>query len=296
MHSYWDDFFALKGLKDATDLAAALGKTGDGARLAAIRDEFRRDLYASLNTVISTRAIAYVPGSVELADFDATSTTTAIEPGGELASLPQPALREGFERYFRGVMARRDSVWEGYTPYELRTVGTFVRMGDRTRAHAVLADLMADRRPAEWNQWAEVVFRDPMTPRFIGDMPHTWVGSDFIRSTLDMFAYDRESDSALVVGAGVPESWASTAPGVVVRGLRTAFGPVDVTARTEGSVARVELGGAARVPPGGFVIRSPRAGSPRAVTVNGAPASARPGGETYEVVVRRLPAIVEFSY
>ncbi|HEV7785340.1 MAG TPA: coagulation factor 5/8 type domain-containing protein, partial [Thermoanaerobaculia bacterium] len=48
VHSYWDDFFALKGLKDAVDLATALGKSDEATRWAASRDEFRTDLQASL--------------------------------------------------------------------------------------------------------------------------------------------------------------------------------------------------------------------------------------------------------
>ncbi|HSN89510.1 MAG TPA: discoidin domain-containing protein, partial [Thermoanaerobaculia bacterium] len=41
VHSYWDDFFALRGLKDAADLARAMGKTEQAAQWARIRDEFR---------------------------------------------------------------------------------------------------------------------------------------------------------------------------------------------------------------------------------------------------------------
>ena len=48
MHSYWDDFFALKGLSDAADLAAMLGRTDDQRRIAALRDEFRHALLASI--------------------------------------------------------------------------------------------------------------------------------------------------------------------------------------------------------------------------------------------------------
>ena len=47
MHSYWDDFFALRGLKDAVDLARALGRP-KRRPLVVLRDEFRRDLYASI--------------------------------------------------------------------------------------------------------------------------------------------------------------------------------------------------------------------------------------------------------
>ena len=42
----------------------------------------------------------------------------------------------------------------------------------------------AGRRPAAWNQWPEVVHRDSLAPKFLGDLPHTWVGSDFVRSLL----------------------------------------------------------------------------------------------------------------
>src|SRR6185295_3794062 len=78
VHSYWDDFFALKGLKDAVELAQALGKTDEAARWSSIRDEFRGDLYASLRRVVYGAEIDYIPGSAELADFDATSTTIAV--------------------------------------------------------------------------------------------------------------------------------------------------------------------------------------------------------------------------
>ena len=62
---------------------------------------------------------------------------------------------------------------------------------------------MADRRPAAWNQWAEVVGRDPRKTRFVGDMPHGWIASDFIRAALDLFAYERDTDNALVLAAGL---------------------------------------------------------------------------------------------
>ena len=83
-------------------------------------------------------------------------------------------------------------------------MGTFVRLGWRQRAQELLDFFFADRRPPGWNQWAEVVGREPRQPRFVGDMPHGWVASDFIRSALDLFAYEREADNALVLAAGLP--------------------------------------------------------------------------------------------
>ncbi|HSN88760.1 MAG TPA: coagulation factor 5/8 type domain-containing protein, partial [Thermoanaerobaculia bacterium] len=178
VHSYWDDAFALRGLKDAADLAKALGRTEQAERWAAMRDEFRADFLASLRRTIDLHKIDYLPASVEKGDFDPTSTSILLAPGGELADLPQAPLHQTFERYYRESIARRDGTrqWENYTPYELRTLRTLLRLGWRDRAHELLDFFMNDRRPAAWNHWAEVVWREPRIPKFIGDMPHTWVG------------------------------------------------------------------------------------------------------------------------
>jgi hypothetical protein len=244
---------------------------------------------------MANHRIDFLPGSVELGDFDATSTTVAVTPVGERTQLPQAALERTFERYYQqSIRARREGrePWEGYTPYEWRTVGTFVRLGWKERAHEAIELFFSHQRPPAWNHWAEVVFRDPKTPRFIGDMPHTWVGSDFIRSTLDLFAYERDSDGTLVVGAGIPAEWVTRDPGVVIEGLRTYYGPLNLRMRGEGNTVRVRLGGGLRVPPGGVVVRSPLSRPIRRATVNGHPASA----SAEQVIINRLPAEIVLEH
>jgi hypothetical protein len=295
MHSYWDDFFALRGLKDAVELAHALSRPEE-AQLTALRDEFRRDLYASIQFAMAHRRIDFIPGAADLGDFDATSTTIAVAPVGELGLMPETvarALDRTFERYWEEFVARRDGTkpWENYTPYELRTVGTMVRLGKRERAHALLDWFFKDQRPAAWYQWAEVIWRDPAAPRFIGDMPHTWVGSDYIRSVLDMLAYEREADSSLVVGAGIPESWVMEKPGVTVRRLSTHYGPLSFTVRNEAGKARVSMSTGLTIPPGGIVVYSPFTAPVHEVRVNGAMSAIGPSGG---VLVRSLPAEVVF--
>lgn len=292
VHSYWDDFFALKGLKDAAEIAAMLGREEERRRWAATAEEFRRDLLASIGRTISQRRIDYIPGSVELADFDATSTTIALDPGGELAQLPRRELVRTFERYYEEFQRRKrpETAWDAYTPYEIRTVGTFVRLGWRERAHELLDFFLDSRRPAGWNQWAEVVGREPRRPRFIGDMPHTWVASDYVRSFLDFFVYERESDRSLVLAAGIPESWISAPGGVAVRGLKTRYGALDYSLVTSEGGIRMNLSGDLAVPPGGLVLSLPAkiATGDSKATVNGR-AVAAVGGE---VVIRELPARV----
>jgi F5/8 type C domain len=291
VHSYWDDFFALRGLADAAGLARALGKEDLAARWAAMRDELRTDLLASLRRTIAGRGLDYIPGSVELADFDPTSTAIALAPGGELADLPAAELRHTFERYHQDLERRlRGGDWTSYTPYELRNAGAFVRLGWRERAQQLLAAMMADRRPPGWNQWPEVVWRDPRYPGFLGDLPHAWVAAEYVRAFLDLLAYERESDQALVLAAGVPAAWAQGA-GLAVRGLHTLYGTLDYSLVESGSRVRLRIAGNLRLPPGGLAVQWPYAGE---ATVNGRPAARRGGHGAVpgELIVREIPADV----
>ncbi|HEX4780081.1 MAG TPA: discoidin domain-containing protein [Usitatibacter sp.] len=256
--SYWDDFWALTGYRDAVDIAAALGRRGDAARFARQRDRFRDDLHRSIAASMAAHRIDYIPGSADRGDFDPTSTTVALDPGGNAARLPRSWLDGTFERYWREFIDRRDGqrTWDAYTPYELRNVGAFVRLGWRDRAGSLLDFFMRDRRPEGWNQWAEVVGRDARAPRFVGDMPHGWVASDFIRATLDLFAYEREDGRSMALAAGVPLDWID-APGIAIAGLRTPWGPISYSLRRESAGTILAVPASSAVPPGGFVVGCP---------------------------------------
>ena len=292
VHSYWDDFWALRGLSDAADLAAALGRTEDAKRIRSSLDEMREDVHASIRRVISDRGLDFVPGSADLGDFDATSTTIAFDPCAEASRLPPRELENTFERYWKDFVARREdrAKFGAYTPYEWRVAGSMLRLGHRDRARALFDFFMADRRPRAWNHWAEVVFPGVRDPKSMGDMPHGWVGSDFIRAFLDLFAYERPEDGALVVGAGLPPEWLVTESGAGVSGLRTPWGALDLWMRADARGLRARLGGAMRVPPGGLVVAWPLAGRATSARVNG---RVVPANERGEIVVRELPAEIE---
>ena len=258
MHSYWDDFFALRGYKDAAEIARILGKP-EAARYAAERDTFQVDLHASIVLAMKNHKIDYVPGAAELGDFDATSTTIAVNPAGELGTSIEPAIRRTFDRYYANFIKRRDSgkPWDIYTPYEWRVAGTYVRLGQRQRAQALVDFFFRHQRPKEWHQWAEVVMQKEDSAHFIGDMPHTWVGSDFIRSALDMFAYERDTDSSLVIGAGIPASWTREGNGIGITRLSTHYGLLSYTMRATPRGMEVKIESGLRMPPGGIIVKPP---------------------------------------
>ena len=273
--SYWDDFWALTGYRGAARIAKALGRNADARTFAKQGDEFQRDLVRSIEASRAIHHVDYIPGSADRGDFDATSTTIALSPADGQSFLPAPWLDATFERYWREFADRRDGTrpWDAYTPYELRNVGAFTRLAWRDRTGALLGFFLAGRRPAGWNQWAEVVGREDRTPRFVGDMPHGWVASDYIRSVLDLFAYERD-DGSIALAAGVPLAWLE-GEGIAIENLRTRWGRIGYSLRREDASYVIAIPRSSAVPPGGFLVgtgkaarRITRAGSRTSVPVS----------------------------
>jgi len=292
MHSYWDDLWALRGFADAVDLARALGLDADRDRIAAIHREFADELRASVVTAMRTHTIDYVPGCADLGDFDATSTTIALSPVQAGDVLPAAAVQRTFERYWEFFDARRKGAeWDAFTPYEIRNVGAFVRLGWRGRAHELLQWFLGQQRSQAWRQWPEVVYRDARAQRFLGDLPHGWVGSDFIRSLLEMLAYEDEAAQALVLGHGIPTDWLG-GRGVAVRALPTPFGRLSYAARRDGGHVEMRVEAGLQVPPGGIVVRLPPLPDLRRVTVDGQRVTPTADGG---IVLRSLPTEIVWA-
>jgi hypothetical protein len=118
MHSYWDDFFALKGLKDAATAATVLGEKRSAHEYDSLVFAFRTDLYNSISLAMKYRKIDFVPGCVELGDFDPTSTSIALFPCGETKYVPEPAYMRSFDKYYDwfSQRSRNEIGWEAYTP------------------------------------------------------------------------------------------------------------------------------------------------------------------------------------
>ena len=255
MHSYWDNFWALAGWRDAALLARALGHAARDYELAAQQAEFSRELGQSLASTMAVHRIDHLPGAAELGDFDASSSTMIFSPAGAEGLVPPAVLAATWQRWWDEAQRRAIRTdWNEYTPYELRSVSALVRLGHIDRAHTMLDYFHADQRPAGWHHWAEVVDRQPRHPRFIGDMPHAWISSDYIRSALDLLAYERDSDQALVLAAGVPAAWLASGP-VSVQGLRTAFGALSYTLAQGGDTVALTLAPGLAEPPGGLWLQ-----------------------------------------
>jgi len=272
VHAYWDDFWGIRGLRDAAVMAEVLGDQAEAVRLSALRDSFSEQVRESLLATIARHGIDFVPGSVEFGDFDPAATSIAIALLDELHLLPEKETGNTYDKYLAGFRerARGSANWNNYTAYEIRIIGALVRLGRRREAVELAEYMLADRRIPPWNQWPEISWRDPLSPSFVGDLPHTWISAEYILAVCSLFAYEREADVSLVIAAGVAEEWLKGGVAVGVENLPTYYGKISCSLSLEGTDAlKVRIEGDLAVPKGGIVAKPPLPRPIRQVEING---------------------------
>ena len=232
VHSYWDDFWALRGVRDATDLARASGREESAQRWEALAARLAASLFRSIEATRAERKLAFIPGSIEWADFDPTATANAIYLLDVPEGLNRAAVERTFDIYLDDWHAKRNGTVPSpsYTPYEIRIIGALVRLGKRDAALELLRFFLSDRRPPPWNQWPEIAWKDQQAPAHVGDLPHTWIAAEYVLAVRSLFAYEREADRTLILAAGLAPEWIEGS-GVEVNEMRTLYGGLSYTLR-----------------------------------------------------------------
>jgi hypothetical protein len=287
VHSYWDDFWAIRGVRDAADLARVLRRDEAAEQWTALAARIERSLFASIDATRARRGLDFIPGSVEWADFDPTATANAIYLFDVPDGLDRAAVERTFEKYLADWRAKRSGqvAAANYTPYEIRIIGALVRLGRREAALELLRFFLSDRRPPPWNQWPEIAWRDHKTPAHVGDLPHTWIAAEYVLAVRSLFAYELEARRSLVLAAGLAPEWLEGA-GVEVKAMPTLYGALSyslrrIDARTlRFDIAKIDAP---------LILRPPLDSPPRSVLINGA-AVAPTAGDS--VTVANTPAEV----
>lgn len=266
-HSYWDNFWALRGWQDGAFAARLLGRKDIEQWSLEQYELLKEGVLNTIQATVKFKRIKFIPGAAELGDFDATSTAIGFEPCRIAHILPQDLLRNTFDMYYENLLTRFEPDWSGqYTPYEARSIMALVELGHVDRANVLLDYLIACRRPSDWNHLGEVVLGGYRVGGYIGDMPHTWVGSDLVNSVRGMLISER--DRHMVLLSGVTEGWLTDGEAIRLRKMPTHFGALTLTATMEENRFNVALEGSFDKLEG-ITLRWPRDETPSDVTVDG---------------------------
>jgi hypothetical protein len=238
-HSYWDAFWGLKGWHDGAWLSAALGNAEIETWARSQYAVLRESVWASIRSTIAWKKTDLMPASADKGEFDPTSTSNGINPCNQGDLMPPDVLERSFDQYLRDVRKRDEpgGRW-AYTPYELRNVTTYVYLNRPAEAGEMLGSMLQHRRPLEWQVLAEVIHSRLRHPGYLGDMPHTWVGTEYVHALINMLMHEADDHLALLPGA--QPAWLADG-GLRVSELRTIYGKLSMSARQEEDGMHVQL-------------------------------------------------------
>lgn len=240
VHSYWDDYWALKGWLDGRDAARALGEDDVANWCQTEYDQLRLSVARSIERTTALKRIDYLPASADLGDPDPTSLSIALFPCGQGDMLPRALLEKTFDAYYRDTVLPRllPGARYSYTPYEVRNIMSFAMLNQPTEADVLLSFLMQGRYPAGWRGFAEVVHSDKRSANYIGDTPHTWVGSGYVNTVLGLIFV--EGANRLELFNAMPASWWE-GEGLRLRHVPTNFGLLGLRARIQNRMLQVDI-------------------------------------------------------
>ena len=193
-------------------------------------------LYASIEATIADRGIRLRPGLGRVgrlrsrrdrhrARHDRCRAATARRPRSATATTSTSRASGG------GAAAR--STGTTTPPTRSASSARSCASGRRDDAHELLDFFLADRRPRAWNQWPEISWRDPRSPGHLGDVPHSWIGAEYVLAVLGMLAYESPGDGCARARSGCLR-------GLARRRWRRGGGPADLvgTARLPAAARR----------------------------------------------------------
>lgn len=238
-YSYWDNFFALSAWRNCEYLANERGDTAVAAHAKAKGQEFAANLSRSLRMTADRLGSRFIHASADREDLDPSSTSIAFEPCRVEDVLPRDFLPATYDFVSDQIeLVGMPDFEESYTPYGIRNLNAFVSLGRFDDAFRLLSAALRWRRPSGWRSWAEVVWGEPQSPEYIGDMPHTWIGAEFATAIRRMLL--RENGDTLELFRAVPESWWE-GQGIRLHELPTAFGIANLRARRARVQAIIDL-------------------------------------------------------
>ncbi len=194
MHSYWDDFWALRGYKDAVEIAQWLGREDDAKRIRRVaRPVRRRPVRVAAQRHRARTASISCLARPSWAISTPPPPPSRLHPAASRDACREALLRNTFERYWHEFRraSRRQAQLGGL--HALRTAhGRRLRAARLARSRSSrrcsssspTASRAAGTSGPKWWRASRASRSSSATCRMPGSR------SDYVRSALDMFAYD----------------------------------------------------------------------------------------------------------
>lgn len=276
-HYYWDNLWAIIGLRELAYASDILGET-DSQWATAEADSINEAIRTSVTSLLGENP-PYLPVSVE------ELGTPAMARGSVPMVYPSDAfvadddfITRSFQYYFdewiaphNGGYVHREGQFWTYGGMEL--AHAFLRVGMESSLHAVLGWSLSNQTLDGVYAWAEQV--SPSGLGFTGgDMPHAWAAASFYTLARAMVLWEDGDTIRLFTHA--PTWWFEDGREVVIENLPTIYGQMTLRTSTDVTIIENAWRGTVRLtyrldgelPTGGIKWILPYA--PSTITGNGA--------------------------
>lgn len=275
---YWDDFWCIRGLRDAAFAARKLGRTEDAA---GIEREARTLLNAILNSIDAVQkahSIPYIPNGPKdvISSAMARGTSCAIWPC-DVLDPNDPLTRKSFNTYWDKWIARSEGGFEHkghYWPYAgLDLAMDYLILDQRERSNRILRWTLDHDSTDGFYSWPEGMYTKDLTLAE-GDMPHGWTCASYISLLRNMLV--RESSGDLLIFSGAPIEWFADGKEISFSGFSTEYGVIGCHVRSLSRELWLSFSGRAD-PPGALRIILPRGIDVTGGRVDGRELKVQPG-------------------
>ncbi len=235
---YWDDFWAVAGLRGAAGLCRAAGKSAEAKALEREADAMLATVFRSIALIDKTKRRRAIPASPHRRlDAGAIGSLVADYPL-QLTAPGNPAIMETVSFlldncFFEGGFFQ-DIIHSGINAYlTLAVAQTLLRAGD-PRFRALIDTVAGLATPT--GQWPEAIH--PRTKGgCMGDGQHGWAAAEWVMMMRNLFV--REEGDTLIIGSGVYPEWLDGAEPISFGPTPTPWGPVEVSMERKGDRLQV---------------------------------------------------------
>lgn len=224
---YWDDFWALAGLRAAARLSGEFHSIPKETEFLREAEDLERAILKSIETIPQSKSQGAIPASpYRRMDAGAVGVLVADYPL-RITAPNDHRIKNTVDylnrHYFVYGGFFQDMVHSGINVYlTLAIAQTMLRQGN-DRYRELIASCAGLATPT--GQWPEAVH--PFSGGgCMGDGQHGWAAAEWVMMIRNLFV--REEDDRLVIGEGIFPNWLETGEDLFFGPTLTPFGPISV--------------------------------------------------------------------
>ncbi|MCG6946102.1 MAG: hypothetical protein LJE87_12255 [Deltaproteobacteria bacterium] len=237
---YWDDFWAIAGLKGAARLAGKFYSQSKKGEIEDLASDFERTVFASIEAIPERRSRGGIPASPNRRlDAGAIGSLVADYPL-QLTGPYEPKITRTIdflmEHCFHSGGFFQDMIHSGINAYLTLSIAQSLLRYNDSRYRALIESVAELASPT--GQWPEAIH--PITGGgCMGDGQHGWAAAEWIMMMRNLFV--REEGDRLILGSGVFPEWLESGEELSFGPTLTPYGGVSVSLRHEGDEAALRV-------------------------------------------------------